>query len=105
MAEKNLQHRGPFGTPEEAQAFKPESEHFRLFRVVGPDGQARFTWAQGHDSAIGNVVRPLGWKAGVVGAVNKERLAGMLSQLTPEERAALLGQFQEAPPEKHGRKK
>jgi hypothetical protein len=107
--EKNLAHRGPFSTPEEAQAFKPESEHFKLYQVTDPQGTVRYTWANGNNSALANVVLAAGWSFSVLGTVSKDKVAGMLAQLTPEERAALLAQYQEAvpapaPEKAHGKK-
>src|SRR5947209_5254489 len=96
MAATNNENRaakGAFPTVEAAQQSKP-SNKWRLYRVTAPDGTACFTWAGGTGSAIINVAKAHGYKAGSLERTpSKDRVAGMLAQLSPEDRAVLVAQF------------
>jgi hypothetical protein len=86
--------RKPFDSVEAAQAAKPQSEKLRMYRVTDPDGTIRFTWADGGWGAVVNVTRGLGFKASRMDRIpNKNEVAGMVAQLSPEDRAALLAQL------------
>jgi hypothetical protein len=86
--------RGAFSSMEAAQLVKPDNDHFRLFRVTDPAGAVSFTWARDYDRAIAQVARTRGYKAKTAGkAPTREELAGMVAQLSPEDRAVLLAQL------------
>src|SRR5262249_9054663 len=80
----------PFEKLEEAQGLKPESEHAKLFEVIGPDGRKWFVWAGGRHQALFIVAKEAGWSCSEQGkAPSKEKVATMLGQLSPEDRKAL----------------
>src|SRR5262249_39092145 len=88
-----------FGTVEEARAAKPEKHpKWKVWRVVGPNGGARFVWSDGIGHALRQVAQADRYAATCLDRkpVNKQAVAGMLAALSPEERAALLAQY--APP-------
>jgi hypothetical protein len=86
--------RGPFPTEAEAREHKPANDKQRLFRVTAPDGRVAFAWANTGDSALTRVARAHGYTAGSVGkAPTREKVAGLLGQLSPEDQALLIAQF------------
>src|SRR5262249_49939374 len=88
-------HRGPWDTQEEAQQANPRNEHLKLFTVADPQGTRSYTWARAFNDAIANGARARGRTATCAKAPGQAQLAAMLSALSPEDRAALLAQFQE----------
>jgi hypothetical protein len=83
-------HLGAFDSAEAAQAVKP----YRLFRVVSSDGKAAWTWANSHVTSVGQVARARGWTATPAGKpADKQKVADLLGQLSPEVRQALLAQY------------
>jgi hypothetical protein len=85
---------GPFPTLEAANAARPSGNKRRLFVVTGPDGKAHYTWADGSGSALIHVARGLGYRAARHDqAPTRERVAGMLGQLSREDQAILFAQF------------
>jgi hypothetical protein len=89
---------GPFATLEAANAAKPAGDKRRLFVVTGPDGKPHYTWADGTGSALIHVARGLGYRAARHDqAPTRERVAGMLAQLSPEDQALLIARFVPAP--------
>src|SRR5438105_2085322 len=86
--------KGAFETEEAARQAKPSNVKWKLFRVVAPGGTTYWTWAGGGDSALVQVAKSKGFAVSTAGAApTRERVAGMLAQLSPEDRAALMGQF------------
>jgi hypothetical protein len=96
MAKKaNAEATRTYGTAAEALANKPtDGKERRLYSVASPDGRVVFTWAAGNGSAIIQAARGLGFETAVhAKAASKEKVAGMIAQLSPEDRAALLEQL------------
>jgi hypothetical protein len=95
--------RGPFNTLEEANAAKPAGDKRLLYVVTGPDGKALYTWADGGGSALIYVARGLGYQATRHDkAPTREKVAGLLGQLSPEDRALLIRQYVPAPEQPAG---
>lgn len=91
-------YKGAFATPEEAQAVKPAGDKLRLYRVAGPGGTVAYTWAESTGSAVIHVARSHGYQAGVLDkAPSKDKVAGLLAQLSADDRAALLAQYNGQP--------
>jgi hypothetical protein len=87
---------GPFKTLAEAQAGNPHDKRLRLFSVAGWPGEMMplYVWTDGGHSAVWIVARSRGVR--VMGAdkvPSADALAAMLSQLSAEDRAAVLAQF------------
>jgi hypothetical protein len=84
-----------FETREQALAAKPEDNGMKLYAVANPEGETLgWAYAKWGATATLAVVRKLGWKATSEGkAPTKEKVAGLLSQLSPEDRAALLAEM------------
>jgi hypothetical protein len=94
---------GPFNTLEEANAAKPAGDKRRLYAVTGPDGKALYTWANGSGSALIYAARHLGYQATRQDkAPTREKVAGMLAQLSDEDRALLIRQLVPAPEQPAG---
>jgi hypothetical protein len=97
MARKNSEYaasKGPFGTVEEARAAKPAGGNRKLYAVTTPEGKVWWTWADGVGSALIHYCRGRGYTVTLhEKAATKERVAGMIAQLTAEDRAALLAQL------------
>ena len=93
-AQSELRHKAIFPTLEEAQAVKPPSDKFRVFKVTTPDGVERFAWAHSVNDALSLVSRADGWEAAVAepkggGPVTKEKVAARLAEFTDEELAVM----------------
>jgi hypothetical protein len=96
MAKKaNAEATRTYGTAAEALADKPtDGQERRLYSVTSPDGSVVFTWAAGNGSALIAAARALGFQTAVHAKMpTRDKVAGMLSQLSPEDRAALLAQL------------
>jgi hypothetical protein len=86
--------KGPFKTLEEARAAKPAGGSRKLYAVQTPSGEIGWTWADGVGSALIHFCRGLGYTVTLhEKAATKEKVAGMLAQLSHEDRAALLAQL------------
>jgi hypothetical protein len=86
--------KGPFSSIEEARAAKPATGNRKLYAVTTPEGKVAWTWADGVGSALIHFCRGLGYKVTLhEKAATKECVAGMLNQLSAEDRQALLAQL------------
>lgn len=90
--------RGPFATLAEANAAKPAPADVKgkrfIYAVTGPDGQTLYTWADGLGSALIYVARGLGHAAARHDkAPTREKVAGLIGQLSPEDQAILIAHF------------
>lgn len=86
--------KGPFTTPEEAEAVRPACKAYQLFTVTGPDGATCLAWARDIPRACAVMAQAHGYTAVRHGkTVAKADVAAALAKMTPEERAAILAQF------------
>src|SRR5262245_40028079 len=96
-AKKPPRDRRVFASLEEAQNSGHSNmgdKGWAVFVVMTPAGKQFFTVAPSHAEAIVNAARHDGYGASTAGKVpTKDKVAGMLAQLSPEDRAALLTQF------------
>jgi hypothetical protein len=87
-----------FATLEEAKAGKPaDKPNWKLFVVTDPAGKVAYAWSGSPDTAMVRVARSTGWKVSRADGANKEKVAGLLTKLSPEDRAALISQYAPAP--------
>ncbi|HEV3255734.1 MAG TPA: hypothetical protein VG013_02520 [Gemmataceae bacterium] len=90
----NREAKRAFESEEAARQHKPATDKWKVYRVMTPTGATVWTWAGGAETAIVHVAKAHGYAACAADSVpNKEKVAGLLAQLAPEDRAALLGQF------------
>jgi hypothetical protein len=101
MSEKKTHQRvirATFPTLEAAQQGKPVTGKSRLYQVSGPNGSLFYTWADGAFSALVNAAKAQGFETTPLDkAPTKEKVAGLLGQLSAEDRALLIAQFVPAP--------
>jgi hypothetical protein len=95
-------HLALFATLAECQQVAPPSGKFRAFCVTLPGGREAFTWACDVAQALVTAARHDGYTARVAepkgsGPLTRERLAGGLAALSPEDRALLIQQYVPAP--------
>jgi hypothetical protein len=94
MAKSKYSGKGPYASIEEARANKPtEGKERKLYSVTCPDGRIVYTWSDGTGSALIHVARGLGYTVALHEKASPQKIAGMISQLSAEDRAALLVQF------------
>src|SRR5689334_8852918 len=88
---KNSEANRSYATAAEALANKPtDGRERRLYSVSAPDGRVVFVWQSGVGSALIAGARALGLTTSLhAGPPSREKVAGLIGQLSPEDRAAL----------------